>query len=50
MPEPKLSDELHRMETEYEPLLPIEKQLIWITFAAGVLVLVALVLISRLFV
>jgi len=49
MPEPKLTDELHRMETEYEPLLPIEKKLIWITFSAGVLVLVALVLISRLY-
>ena len=36
MPEPKFTDELHRMETEYEPLLPIEKKLIWITFGAGV--------------
>ncbi|MGB8494391.1 MAG: hypothetical protein WCE53_08345 [Candidatus Acidiferrum sp.] len=50
MPEPKLTDELHRMETEYEPLLPIEKKLIWITFGAGVLLLVVLVLVSRMFV
>ncbi|HKM80525.1 MAG TPA: hypothetical protein VJY15_06135 [Candidatus Acidoferrum sp.] len=49
MPEPKLTDELHRMETEYEPLLPIERKLIWYTFVTGVVLLVALVLISRAF-
>lgn len=49
MPEPKLSEELRRMESEYEPLLPVEKKLIWYTFASGVVLLVALVLLSRLF-
>jgi len=37
------------METEYEPLLPIEKKLIWYTFGTGVVLLVVLVLASRLF-
>jgi len=37
------------METEYEPLLPIERKLIWYTFVTGVVLLVALVLISRAF-
>ncbi|HEY6248903.1 MAG TPA: hypothetical protein VI685_03020 [Candidatus Angelobacter sp.] len=49
MPEPKLTDEMRRMESEYEPLLPIESKLIWYTFGTGVVLLVALVLISRLF-
>ena len=49
MPEPRLTDEIRRMESEYEPLLPIEKKLIWYTFGTGVVLLVALVLISRLF-
>jgi hypothetical protein len=50
MTEPRLADELSRMESEYEPLLPIESKLIWYTFGAGVVLLVALVLISRAFV
>lgn len=50
MPEPKLTDELRRMESEYEPLLPIENKLIWYTFGTGVVLLVALVLVSRYFV
>jgi hypothetical protein len=50
MPEPRLTDEMRRMESESEPLLPIESKLIWYTFGAGILLLVALVLISRLFV
>lgn len=49
MPEPKLTDELRRMESEYEPLLPIENKLIWYTFGTGVVLLVTLVLVSRLF-
>jgi hypothetical protein len=36
------------MESEYEPLLPIEKKLIWYTFGTGVVLLVGLVLLSRL--
>lgn len=50
MPEPQLSDEMRRMASEYEPLLPIEKKLIWYTFGTGVVLLVALVLISWFFV
>jgi hypothetical protein len=50
MPEPQLTDEMRRMESEYEPLLPIEKKLIWYTFGTGVVLLVGLVLLSRLFV
>jgi len=34
------------MESEYEPLLPIENKLIWYTFGIGVVLLVALVLVS----
>lgn len=49
MPEPRLTDEMRRMESEYEPLLPIEKKLIGYTFGVGVVLLVALVLISRVF-
>jgi hypothetical protein len=49
MPEPKLTDELRRMDSEYEPLLPIETKLIWYTFGTGVVLLVGLVLLSRLF-
>ncbi len=47
MTEPRISDELRKMDSEYEPLLPIEKKLIWYTFSAGVVLLVLLVLISR---
>jgi hypothetical protein len=35
------------METEYEPLLPIESKLIWYTFGTGVVLLALLVVISR---
>lgn len=50
MTEPRLTDELHRMENEYEPLLPVEKKLICYTFAAGVVLLAGLVWLSRFFV
>ena len=50
MTEPRLSEELEKMKSEYEPLLPIERQLIWYTFGAGVILLAALVLISRAFI
>ena len=50
MAEPRLSEELEKMKGEYEPLLPIESQLIWYTFGAGVTLMIALVLISRAFV
>ena len=48
MSEPRLSDEFEKMKGEHEPLLPIEHQLIWFSFGAGVALLAALVLISRL--
>jgi hypothetical protein len=35
------------MESEYEPLLPIESKLIWYTFGTGVVLLVGLVLLGR---
>jgi hypothetical protein len=35
------------MKQEYEPLLPVERQLIWGTFATGVVLLVLFLLISR---
>ena len=47
MCEPRLSEELEKMKGEYEPLLPIETKLIWYTFGAGVVLLAALVLLSR---
>jgi hypothetical protein len=47
MTEPRLADELRKMEDEYEPLLPIEKKLIWFTFGTGIVLLVLLVLLSR---
>ena len=50
MPELPITDELRRMESEYEPLLPIEKKLIWYTFGAGVVLLAGLVLLGRVFV
>jgi len=49
MPEPVIGEEIRKMETEYEPLLPVEKQLIWYTFATGVVLCVVLVLLSHLF-
>ncbi len=50
MAEPRLTEELEKMKGEYEPLLPIEHKLIWYTFGTGVVLLAALVLISRAFV
>jgi hypothetical protein len=49
MTEPKVGEELRKMESEYEPLLPIERKLIWYTFSTGVVLLVILVFVSRLF-
>ena len=47
MADVRLKDELQRMEKEKEPLLPIEKKLIWYTFGTGVILLFVLVAISR---
>jgi len=49
MSEPRMPEELERMKTEYEPLQPVERKLIWYTFASGVVLLAAFVLISRAF-
>ena len=45
MDEPRLSDELKRMEAE--PLLPVEKKLVAWSLGAGVALLALLVLLSR---
>ena len=47
MEEPKLSDELRRME--HEPILPIERKLVAWSIGTGVVLLAALVLLSRWF-
>ena len=47
MTEPRVSDELERMKSEYEPLLAVERKLIWWTFGSGVVLLVFFLLISR---
>ena len=44
-----MTDELERMRTEYEPLGPVERKLIWYTFATGLALLTLFVLLSRLF-
>jgi len=44
-----MTEELERMKTEYEPLLPVERKLIWYTFTGGVVLLTIFVLISRAF-
>ena len=49
MADMRLKDELKRMEKEKEPLLPIEKKLIWYTFGTGVILLFVLVFISLAF-
>ena len=49
MSEPRMTEELERMKTEYEPLLPVERKLIWYTFISGIVLLAAFVLISRAF-
>ena len=46
--QPKLADEMQMMV--YEPLLPVEKKLIVWSLSLGIVLLVALVLISRAFV
>lgn len=47
MSEPRMTEELERMKAEYEPLLPVERKLIWYTFASGIVLLAVLVLIGR---
>ena len=45
---PKLAEEMQKMA--YEPLLPIEKKLIVWSLSLGIVLLVVLVVISRMFV
>jgi len=47
MADVRLKDELQRMEAVEEPLLPVEKKLIWYTFGVGVVLLAVLVMVSR---
>jgi hypothetical protein len=47
MDEPKLSDELSKME--HEPILPIERKLVAWSIGTGVVLLAALVILSRYF-
>jgi len=47
MSEPRMTEELKRMKSEYEPLLAIERKLIWYTFGTGVVLLALFILISR---
>jgi len=47
MPEPRMTEELERMKNEYEPLLPVERKLVWYTFGCGVVLLALFILISR---
>jgi len=49
MTEPCVGEELRKMESEDERLLPIERKLIWYTFSTGVVLLVIFVLFSRMF-
>lgn len=47
--EPKLAEELKKMEAEYEPLLPIEKKLIIWSIGLGIGLLFVLVWVSYTF-
>ena len=46
--EPKLAEEIRKME--YEPLLPIEKKLIGWSLGLGIVLLVVLFVVARMFV
>ena len=46
--EPKIGEELKKMQQEYEPLLPAEKKLIAWSLAIGLTLLVVLYCVSRL--
>jgi hypothetical protein len=47
MQQPRVGEEIRKMA--YEPLLPVEKQLIAWSFGLGVVLLVVLVLVARAF-
>ena len=46
--EPKIADEMGKMR--HEPLLPVEKKLIAWSLAVGIVLLVVLAIISRMFI
>ena len=46
--EPKIGEELQKMQQEYEPLLPVEKKLIAWSLGIGLTLLVVLYFVSRL--
>jgi len=46
--EPKIGEELKKMEQEYEPLLPVEKKLIAWSLGIGLTLLLVLYCVSRL--
>jgi hypothetical protein len=45
--DPKIGDELKKMQQEYEPLLPVEKKLIAWSLGIGLTLLVVLYFVSR---
>jgi hypothetical protein len=45
--DPKIGDELKKMQQEYEPLLPVEKKLIAWSLGIGLTLLVVLYLVSK---
>lgn len=49
MAEPKLSEEIKKMEEEYEPLAPAEKKLIATSLILGTVLLGVLIIISYTF-
>ena len=46
--EPKIGEELKKMQQEYEPLLPVEKKLIAWSLGIGLALLLILYCVSRL--
>ncbi len=48
--QPKIAEEIEKMSTTYEPLLPIEKKLIGWSLSLGIVLLVVLAVLARVFV
>jgi hypothetical protein len=46
---PKLSEEIAKMEEEYEPLMPVEKKLIAVSLILGVALIGVLLFVSYVF-
>ena len=49
MDAPKVSEELRKMDSEYEPLLPVEKRLVAWSLALGLALIGVLVAVSEAF-